>query len=357
MKWWGHYVGSILLLAIVASSAFGAEFDLARIDSAIAAQVSSGQFMGAVLIARDRRVLLNKGYGQASLEWRIPNSSSTRFRLGSATKQFTAASILLLQQEGQLTIEDPVSKYMPDAPAAWSQITIFNLLTHTSGIHEITALPDFDASEPFPTTPERLVARFRDLPLDFTPGAEFRYSNSGYILLGYLIEKITGEPYREYVQKKLFNPLGMKDSGYDSNVEIIPRHAEGYAPKSNGFTVAGYVDMTIPFAAGGLYSTTADLLRWEEGLYGGKVLQATALTRMKTPFKKDYALGLVVDPDSRGATVIWHCGAIEGFASCVGYVPVEQLAVIVLSNVEGPGAHTLLKDILKIAGHEPLTPK
>jgi CubicO group peptidase (beta-lactamase class C family) len=349
------------ICAVSASAATAGASDIARIAQAIQSQVSQGQFMGTVVVARNGKILLEKSYGKANLEWQVPNSPDTRFRLASMTKQFTAASILLLQEQGKLKIEDPVSKYMPGAPSSWNAVTLFNLLTHTSGIHELTALPDFDATEPFPTTPDKLVARFMDLPLDFAPGTAFHYSNSGYILLGYLIEKITGQTYSQYVHDNIFVPLGMKDSGYDSNTRIIDRHAEGYAPKAGGFEIAGYIDMTIPFSAGGLYSTSEDLLRWETGLYGGKLLSPKSLARMTAPLRRDpskrhYAFGLDVDSDPHGNRVIWHCGAIEGFGGCISHVPVENLEVIVLSNVEGKAALAILMDILKIEGHEPPTP-
>jgi CubicO group peptidase (beta-lactamase class C family) len=315
-------------------------------------RVSKGQFMGAILVARNGKILLSKGYGKANLGWQIPNSSGTRFRLGSVTKQFTAASILLLEERSKLNIDDPIAKYMPDAPPAWGPITFFNLLTHTSGIPDLTAFPDFDATEAYPTTPEKLVGRFRDKPLDFPPGTQFKYSNSGYILLGYLIEKVTGQTYRQFVQENIFDPLGMKSSGYDSNVDIVAQHAEGYASGKSGLVVAGYVDMSIPFAAGGLYSTTEDLLRWQDGLYGGKLLSPASLARMTTPFKEDYAFGVAVDPDVRGNRVIWHRGAIEGFSASLIYVPVERLSVIVLSNIEGSSARDVTDDILRITGHE-----
>ena len=347
-------VGLMVLTVLAASRAIAARDDLTRIETAIDGPMSKRQFMGAVLIARNGQIRLNKGYGHANLEWRIPNSPDARFRLASMTKQFTAACILLLQERGQLKIEDPISKYLPDMPPSWKPITVFNLLTHTSGIHELTALPDFDASEPFATTPEKLVARFRAQPLDFIPGTDFRYSNSGYILLGYLIEKVTGKTYRQFVQTNLFDRLNMKDSGYDSTHEIISRHAEGYVLKPDGLQIADYIDMTVPFAAGGLYSTTGDLLRWHEGLFGGKLLSAASLARMQLPFKRDYAFGLAVDLDEGGSKVIWHCGAVEGFGSCAAYVPSEKLSVIILSNIEGPAARALMLEILKIEKHEPL---
>jgi len=148
----------------------------------------------------------------------------------------------------------------------------------------------------------------------------------------------------------------MNDTGYDSNSRIIERHAEGYAATQTGLAVAGYVDMTIPFAAGGLYSTTEDLLRWEEALYGGKVLSPESLAKMMTPFKKDYAFGIAVDRDAKGNQVIWHRGAIEGFSAYLIYVPEEKLAVVVLSNVEGSVGREVGDDILKITHHQFLMP-
>ena len=230
--------------------------DLPRMEQVIQSFVCGRHFMGSVLVARGNEIILDKGYGFANLEWNIPNSPSTKFRLGSITKQFTAASILLLEERGKLRVDDPVKKYMPDAPPAWDKITIFNLLTHTSGIPNFTSFPDYASIEPFATTPAALVKQFRDKPLDFQPGEKMSYSNSGYVLLGYLIEKISGESYEKFVQDNIFTPLGMKDSGYDSNSAIIPHRAAGYSPGPDGPVNAGYVNMTVPLSAGGLYSTT-----------------------------------------------------------------------------------------------------
>ena len=262
---------------------------IARMEEVVQSYVTSKQFMGSVLVARDEKVLLSKGYGSANLEWDIPNSPTTKFRLGSVTKQFTAACILLLEERHKLKIGDPVKKYIPDAPAAWEKITIFNLLTHTSGIPNFTSFPDYSSTEAIHTTPEKLVARFRDKPLDFQPSEKWSYSNSGYVLLGYLIEKISGQSYADFVQQNIVQPLGMKDSGYDSNSAVLAHRASGYSPSPHGPVNAGYIDMTIPLSAGGLYSTTEDLLRWEQGLFGGKLLTPTSLEKMTTPFKEDYA--------------------------------------------------------------------
>src|ERR1700675_4716557 len=184
--------------------------DLARMEQVVQSYVSDKKFMGSVLVARGDEVLLSKGYGSANLEWNIPNSPATKFRLGSVTKQFTAASILLLEERGKLKTDDLVKKYMPDAPAAWDKITIFHLLTHTSGIPNFTGFAEYGPTESLPTTPEKLVARFRDRPLDFQPGEKWSYSNSGYVLLGYLLEKVSGETYEKFLQANIFGPLGMK---------------------------------------------------------------------------------------------------------------------------------------------------
>jgi len=309
-----------------------------RMDQIVQSYVSNKQFMGSVLVAHASDVLFSKGYGSANLEWNIPDSPATKFRLGSVTKQFTAASILLLEERGKLKVGDPVKKYLPDAPAAWDKITIFHVLTHTAGIPNFTSFPDYPSLEPFPTTTEKLVARFRDKPLDFEPGEKWSYSNSGYVLLGYLIEKIGGESYGKFVQENIFTPLDMKDSGYDSNSAIIERRAAGYGRGPNGTIAnAGYVDMTVPHAAGALYSTTEDLLRWEQGLFGGKLLSAASLQKMTTAFKSDYAFGLQVHTLNKHK-VIDHNGGIEGFSTMLAYYPEDKITVVVLANLTGTPA-------------------
>jgi CubicO group peptidase (beta-lactamase class C family) len=313
----------------------------ARMEQLVQSYVANKQFMGSVLVAQDGKTLLDKSYGFANLEWQVPNTPTTKFRLGSITKQFTAASILLLEERGKLKVDDPVKKYMPDAPAAWDKITIFHVLTHTSGIPSLTSFPDFRSREAQAMTPQQLVEWFRDKPLEFEPGTKWNYSNSGYILLGYLIEKVSGQSYVDFLQQNIFTPLGMKDSGYDSNSTVIAHRAAGYAPGKDGPENAGFVHMSIPFSAGALYSTTEDLLRWEQGLFGGKVLKPESLVKMTTPFKQDYAFGLAVSTRN-GRKVIAHDGGIEGFNTSLAYYPDDKLVVAVLANINGqvPGQLT-----------------
>src|SRR6266446_8784390 len=235
-------------IAVLLAGACAAQDGVSRMEQVVQYYVSQKQFMGAVLVARGSDVLLSKGYGSANLEWEIPDSPSTKFRLCSITKQFTAASILLLEERGKLKVNDPVKKYLPDVTAPWDKVTVFHLLTHTSGIPSFTGFPDYESTEAIPSPAEKTVARFRDKPLEFEPGEKWNYSNSGYVLLGYLIEKISGQPYAKFVQENIFDPLGMKDSGYDSNSALILRRASGYAPSTNGPVNAGYIDMSIPLS-------------------------------------------------------------------------------------------------------------
>jgi CubicO group peptidase (beta-lactamase class C family) len=328
-----------------------AQDNLPRMEQVIRSYADNKQFMGSVLVARNAAVLLNKGYGFADLEWEVPNSPTTKFRLGSITKQFTAACILLLEERGQLKLDDPVKKYVTGAPAAWDKVTVFNLLTHTSGIPSFTGFPDYASTEAIATTPEKLVARFRDKPLEFQPGEKWNYSNSGYALLGYLIEKISQQSYSQFVQANIFSPLGMKDSGYDSNSAVILHRASGYTPSDKGIVNTGYIDMTIPFSAGGLYSTTEDLLRWEQGLMGGKLLSAASLQKMTTPFKSDYAFGLAVR-SVNGHKLIEHGGGIEGFNTELAYYPEEKLTVIVLANLNGQAPGEIASSLAALARGE-----
>jgi CubicO group peptidase (beta-lactamase class C family) len=321
-----------IVLLFVATSCLAQ--DAQRMDDAVQGYVRDQSFMGAVLVARGSDAILSKGYGSANLEWDVPNTPATKFRLGSITKQFTAASILLLEERGKLKLDDPVKKYVPEAPAAWDTITIFNLLTHTSGIPNFTNLPEYKSLKLEETPVAKTIATVRDKPLDFVPGEKMSYSNSGYLVLGYVIEQITGTSYETFVTDNIFTRLGMKGSGYDSNTAIVPRRAAGYMPSPTGPVNAAFIHMSIPHAAGALYSTTEDLLRWEQGLFGGKLISATSLAKMTTPFKGNYALGVMVQTAS-GRTVVQHGGGIEGFNTFLAYYPDSKLTVAVLANLNG----------------------
>ena len=336
------------LAALLLTAAPALAQDTARMDAVIRDDADKGAFMGAVLVARDGEVLFDKGYGSANLEWNIPNDGDTKFRLGSVTKQFTGVAILLLQERGKLTLDAPVKTYLPDAPATWDKVTVRHLLTHSSGIPNFTSFPDYGASKTLPATHATLIARFRDKPLDFAPGEKFSYSNSGYVLLSALVEKLSGQSYAAFVAENLFKPLGMADTGYDSHAAILPRRASGYAPGATGPVNADYIDMTIPQGAGALYSTTRDLLKWQRGLYGGKLLKPASLTAFRTPYKNGYALGVGVQSGG-GDTTIEHGGGIEGFNTSLAYDPDRKITVVVLGNLNGPTPGKLSKSLMTLA--------
>jgi CubicO group peptidase (beta-lactamase class C family) len=312
----------------------GAQDLRTRFDAIAKARADAKQFMGNVLLAKGDQVLFEKSYGSANMEWNVPNTAESKFRIGSMTKQFTTACLLLLEDRGKLKTDDPVSKYVPNAPATWAKITIYHLLTHTSGIPSFTNFPEYEQFQRQPTTPEKLLAFFRDKPLEFEPGSKWKYSNSGYEVLGYVIEKVTGQTYHQFLDENIFKVLNMTDSGYDSNSRVIAHHAYGYAPGPQGITVAGYVDMTVLYSAGALYSTTRDLLKWERGLFGGRLLKPASLEKMITPFKNDYGCGLFVT-SVNGRKRIEHGGGIQGFNTELAYWPDEQMTVVVLANLNG----------------------
>lgn len=333
-------LATLALSAVLYAAVAAPAQDTARMEQVIQSHVSAGTFMGTVLVARDGAAIVDKAYGMANVEWDVPNTTATKFRLGSITKQFTAAAILLLEERGKLKADDRVKSYLPDSPMAWDRITIFNLLTHTAGIPNFTSSPDYNTIKLSARSADAAVTSFRDRPLDFGPREQMSYSNSGYLVLGAIIEKVSGQSYEKFVTDNLFTPAGMTDSGYDSNAAIIKRRASGYVPSPAGFTNAGYLHMSIPHAAGALYSTTHDLLKWEQALFAGKIVSKASLDRMTTPFKNDYAFGLT-STLVNGRRVIAHGGGIDGFNTHLAYYPESRTVVIVLSNVNGTVPGTL----------------
>jgi CubicO group peptidase (beta-lactamase class C family) len=298
----------------------------------IAPYLEAQSFSGSILVAKDGAPVWRESFGAANREWDVPNTADTKFRLGSITKQFTATAILQLAEQGKLSVDDPISKYYADAPPAWAKVTIKHLLTHTSGIPSYTALPNFfEKNSKLPLTPEEIVKLTRDLPLEFEPGAKYNYDNTGYILLGYVIEKVSGETYADYVAKHIFAPLGMKDTGYDVSGVILHHRASGYQGSKAGWKNADYLDMTLPYAAGSLYSTTGDLLIWDRALADGKILTPASRQAMFTDYGHEYGFGWRVDTDG-GHARVGHGGGINGFSTGIARYPKDGVVAIVLAN-------------------------
>lgn len=337
---------SLLLSLVLTLPALAFGQDPARLDEIVQSYVPD-RFMGSVLVARGDELLLNKSYGSANLEWNIPNTPDTKFRLGSITKQFTAVAILLLEEEGKLKTSDLLSAHLPGTPEAWKDITIHHLLSHEAGLPNVTNLPWYAENMMKPFTAQATIDVFKDLPLDFAPGSEFRYSNSGFIVLGRLVELLSGQSYADFVRDRIFMPLGMTNSGYDSSTQVIANRASGYAPGPNGPVNAGYVDMSVPHGAGALYSTTGDLLRWNQGLFGGALLSAESVAKMTTPNLGGYAYGVNVTT-ANGTKRVSHNGGIQGFNTSMTYYPDEKLLVVALGNLNGNAPDTIVGHLDKL---------
>jgi CubicO group peptidase (beta-lactamase class C family) len=318
-----------------------------RLDEVASSFTKDDAFMGAVFVTKGSDVLLDKGYGKAVVEWNISNSPDVKFRIGSMTKQFTAALVLLAQEEGKLSVDDPIRKYLPDSPAAWDKITIADLLHHTSGISNFIFDKRYFEWRMVSRTPAEEVAIFKDKPLNFSPGTQWEYSNSNYTLLGMILEKVTGRRYGDLLRERILAPLGMKDSGLDDDDLILPKRSEGYQPGPKGLVPVRSLSMSVGWATGSMYSTTADLLRWEHGLFGGKVLSASSLKVMTTPGKGNYGCGVFVSRRD-DIEVVEHGGSIDGFNSYMIYVPADNIAIIVLSNVSGDAPDKMAAKLLDV---------
>jgi CubicO group peptidase (beta-lactamase class C family) len=309
---------------------------ISAVDTILANLTSQDLLSGSVLISQHGHVLLSKGYGFADRAKKTPNDPNSRFAIGSITKQFTAAAILLLEVQGKLKVGDLICAYIAQCPTAWGVITIKELLTHMSGIPDyLNTLHSFSGYAGPPLTPLQIIGGFRDVPLEFAPGTSFAYSSSGYVLLGYIIEQVSGLSYEAFLQKNIFTPLNLSDTGYNHNSNGV---VTGYDTRS----VAPMQPMepSIPYAAGGLYSTVEDMNRWEQALTTDALLPAASRAEMFSDqtsgqtagYTTDYGYGFWVGTDDSGRTWIGHGGALPGFQSIENRYPIDDVTIIVLSN-------------------------
>jgi len=294
-------------------------------------------FPGAVLITRGDQVLLSHAYGLADQKHKTPVALATRFRIGSITKQFTAMAILMLEHQGRLRVSDRICHYVASCPATWAPITLAELLTHSSGIPNFTAVPAFAELSVHPSSPEHTLGLVRNLPLSFPPGSTYEYSNSGYVLLGMVVEKVSGMSYEAFLQRNIFGPLRMRNTGYDHGHKGV---AVGY---SSGSKLAYPIDKSVPFSAGALYSTVGDLQLWERSQSAGSLVPKSVVAEMDQPrvgtgsAGNQYGYGVFVDEtgDSTHSMLrIWHEGAINGFVSWLSRYPESGLDIVILSNHE-----------------------
>jgi D-alanyl-D-alanine carboxypeptidase len=335
---------------------------VAQIDQLLQKTYPAAEPGAAVLVERDGQVVLRKAYGMANLELGVPLGPEMVFRLGSITKQFTATMILKLAEEGKLALDDEVTKYLPDFPTHGQKITLEHLLTHTSGIKSYTSLAQWRKVLREDLTPQQVVDLFKDEPADFAPGEKWLYDNSGYFLLGMVIEKVTGKTYANALAETLFLPLGLTHTAYGDDSAVVPGRAAGYEGSPGHYQNASYLSMTQPYAAGSLVSTVDDLARWEHALFSGTLLRKDFFARMTTPYRlksgkpTGYGYGLAVW-SFEGHRVIEHGGGINGFSTDLLAFPDDRIVVAVLSNNPGrePSPELVAIEVASLLVGRPLT--
>jgi CubicO group peptidase (beta-lactamase class C family) len=317
-----------------------------RLERQAMAYASEGRFQGTVAVARDGKVVYAGAFGMADEEWAVPNTPETKFRIGSITKQFTGMAILLLEQQGKLKVTDGICQYLDDCPARWKPITLHHLLTHTSGIVNFTSLPDYAELKKKRLKPEDGARIVKEKPLDFEPGTRMQYSNTGYILLGAAIEKASGTSYSEFMRRQVFEPLGMKDTGVDDQRVLLRRRAKGYTCASKCEN-ADFIDMSVPHAAGAMYSTVLDLVRWDEAIRAGRILTPENHKRWITPFRNDYAYGWTVRQRD-GLQEVGHGGGIDGFSTMIVRYPEKGVVAAAFTNHVPGDAGKLAADLARL---------
>ena len=302
------------------------------------------------MVTRGGESLLSKGYGFANVEHEVRNTSQTKFRIGSITKQFTAMAILILQEEGKLAVDDLVSYHLSDIREIWNDIQLHHLLSHTSGIIHSWALPEFEKFMMVPATLEETVARFRNCPLSFEPGQGFQYSGTGYFILALVVEKVSGQRYGAFLKNRIFEPLGLKDTGEDEHPEILPNRASGYIENEDGtLGNAPYIHMPTMTGGGNLYSTVEDLSKWDRALVCKELISTSSYKAMYTPIKNDYAYGWVVAERSNRMEVR-HGGSVPGMVSHILRYPEDEICVTLCKN--GPpwrNVEQIVEDLAAIA--------
>lgn len=313
-----------------------------------------------VLVARYGQIIYQKAFGLADLELKVPLKSDMVFNLGSITKQFTAVGILQLVEQGKLSLQDSIQKFIPDYPAKGHTITIENLLTHTSGVKDYMPFhTDKAFLERWDMTPKQLIDSFRNDRLDFEPGTHFAYSNAGYYLLGYVIEKISGKTYQNYIRDNILKPLGMVHSYFDTAGIVIPKRVRGYRYDGTAFKNADYWSPSMEYAAGGLISNVVDLFKWQQGLATGKLLKKETLEKARTSYRlKDgslsgYGFGWFIKT-SGSARSIEHEGGLPGFMANEVYLPDQDIFIATLYNTESAPMGELSIAIVSLALGKPL---
>lgn len=336
-----YRIVAIFILSLISTIAVGqskADRELfISYDSLLNKLFKPGNPGGAAIVSRSGVVIYKKAFGIADMELNVPMQTEMVFRIGSITKQFTAIAILQLAELGKLSLQDDIKKFIPDYPTHGKTITVEHLLTHTSGIKSYTSMESFSELVRRDMKPEELIDTFKNQPMDFEPGEKWSYNNSGYFLLGFIIEKISGKSYEQYIKENLFTPAGMNNSAYDHPNQIIKNRVKGYQKSDQGFENAAYMSMTLPYSAGSLISTVDDLAKWNRAVNSYKLVSKKWIDKAHTDFKLNngkstrFGYGWLIT-ELQGSRSIDHGGAINGFLSEALYLPGEDVYIAILSN-------------------------
>ena len=339
---------TLLILFFCALTLQGAEKNMDQlVDEYLSTYQKLGKFSGTVLVAKEGNVVFNKSYGFACEEHSVPNDSNTKYRIGSLTKSFTAAAILQLEQHGLLSLDDPLGKYLENYPRG-EEILIKHLLSHTSGIPDHTELPGYDTDRRvYPVKIEDTIATFKGKELEFTPGSKFKYSNSGYILLGCIVEKVSGKDYATYIRESLLEPNGLSNSGFEEGLAVIPSYAHGYSRDGSKLIRAKYRNINNTQASGGLYSTVEDLYKWDRVLRSDELLSQEVKDRHYSIENAPYSCGWGI-AELFGRRMLGHNGETDGYKSTIMRFVDDDVCVIVLSNQEATPIGKLAVDLSAI---------
>jgi CubicO group peptidase (beta-lactamase class C family) len=308
---------------------------------------------GVFMVAKNGKVIYQKAFGKANVELDVDLTTENVFQIGSMTKQFTAIAILMLEEQGKLNVQAPIAKYIPDYPSG-DKITIHHLLTHTSGIKDFTRMKSLGDIAQKEMTPKMMVDFFKNEPIDFVPGEKFDYNNSGYVLLGYLIELVSGGTYEDFIKENIFNKVGMNQSLYATDRQIVNKRAYGYHKKEYGYVIKSVINFSVPFSSGSLMSSANDMLKWQNALNQNVLLKAENSQKAFRKYKLNsgenfsYGYGWHIK-ELNGTQVREHGGSIFGFKSMGVYIPSEDIYVLGLSNCDCNSPTQITRDIASFA--------
>jgi CubicO group peptidase (beta-lactamase class C family)/uncharacterized protein YneR len=316
----------------------------------------------SVLVAKDGNVIYKKAFGISNMELDITADPKHVYEVGSITKQFTAVAILMLEEQGKLSLDDAITKFIPDYPTQGKTITVHQLLNHTSGIKSYTNMPSFKSLARTDMTPTELIDKFKNEPMEFDPGTQYNYNNSGYILLGHIIEVVSGKSYADFIQTNIFDKVGMTNSYYGSMVDLIPNRASGYSEIESGYRNADYLSLTLPYAAGSIMSTTEDLLKWQNAISANTLIKKSSLdkavngSQLNNGEAINYGYGWIKG-DINGSRTIEHSGGIFGYTTNGIFLPEENIYVIGLSNCDCNNVGAVITNVAAMAIGKPFPKK